>query len=314
MRSLPWASLAVLLCSPALAFAQAVDGSADRPVPATDGGAPVPPPPPLGDAGMAGACGAVTFEGECNGTTLLYCDDQATPEELITVDCTTELDTAATCIIVSPKYGADCAAATGHECIFVDENSDLIQGFCQGTGAGCVETATTSRCVTNEACVEADIATCRGDRAVLDCNNGQPWLEDCVSFGGTCGNGVCIGIPQGGFCGDGLECAAGLECNDEGECDQPAADAGVMTQADAAPTNDAMPQADVGAVVAHPDAAASGRPDAAGSGGVRDAGSTGGGELPTEKSSCATLGGSASTLGLTMLLAGLAMISRRNRR
>lgn len=260
------------------------------------------------DAGMAPACGMVTPEGECDGNTVRYCDETATPPALTTYDCTVEFDPAAICQTINAEYGVDCAMPTGGECVFTDPDDNLIQAFCQGRGAGCVETATRSMCVTGTStCTVDDVGTCAGDRAIVDCAEGQGWYLDCPSFGATCRDGACVGVPEGGSCGDGLECAASLMCSDEFECVAAVGpDAGT-------------PMSDAGST-SGPDAAGL-RADA--SAGVSDAGlaradaanSSGGGDPTTDSSGCSATGGAGAASGLVsaVLLVGLAWAARRRR-
>ena len=256
---------------------------------------------------MAPACGMVTPEGECDGNTVRYCDETATPPALTTYSCTEDFDPAAICQTINPEYGVDCAMPTGGECVFTDPDDNLVQVFCQGRGAGCVETSTGSVCVTGTStCTVDDVGTCVGQRAVVDCAEGQGWFLDCPSFGATCSNGGCVGVPEGQACGDGLECAAGLTCSDMFECTATmVADAGApVTDAGTASGPDAsMLRAD--ATVGAADAGLA-RADAANS--------SGGGVGTTDSSGCSATGaGAASSLVSAVLLVGLGLASRRRR-
>jgi MYXO-CTERM domain-containing protein len=260
------------------------------------------------DAGMAPACGMVTPEGECDGNTVRYCDETATPPALTTYDCTIDFDPAAICQTISAEYGVDCAMPTGGECVFTDPDDNLVQVFCQGRGAGCVETSTGSACVTGTStCTVDDVGTCAGQRALVDCAEGQGWYLDCPSFGATCSDGACVGVPEGGTCGDGLECAATLMCSDEFECVAPmVADAGT-TGSDAGSTS--------GADATAPRADASTSPTDAGLARADAANSSGGGAGTTDSSGCSTTSGASAASGLVsaLLLLGLGLVSRRRR-
>ena len=179
--------------------------------------------------------------------------------------------------------------------------------FCQGRGAGCVETSTGSVCVTGTStCTVDDVGTCAGQRALVDCAEGQGWYLDCPSFGATCSDGACVGVPEGGTCGDGLECAATLMCSDEFECVAPmVADAGT-TGSDAGSTS--------GADATAPRADASTSPTDAGLARADAANSSGGGAGTTDSSGCSTSGASAASgLVSALLLLGLGLVSRRRR-
>lgn len=283
-----------------------------------DAGSAIPPPPPAG-------CGTVTPEGECNGNTLLYCDTTATPNELVTFDCVSKIDPGAICQTISPEYGVDCALAPGTECVYADENDDLFFLFCQGAGAACVETATTSVCSTGiAACTEDEIGACRGDQAVVDCVEGQGWYLDCASLGGSCDTGSCVGIPEGGACGDGIECATGLVCDDAFTCAPAAPDAGTRDAGGGGGdgggggngdgggmgNRDGGTSAD-GAVSAVDSGSTSGAPD----GGIprSDAATgNGGGGGTSDDSGCSSMSGSASGFGTALIaLLGFAVLRRR---
>lgn len=253
--------------------------------------------------GRAGAppCGSVTFEGECNGAVLSYCDPD--DEVLIVVDCAEELDERATCIEVDKDYGADCAMAVGQACLF-DFGGELVQMFCQGARAGCLETDTDAICVENVGpCTEDDIYTCSGNRLVWDCSVNQPHLIDCAAFGGTCGDTVCENIPEGSFCEeDVLICAAGLECGPQGLCVPGAGtDAGVRPDA-AQPGDSGVAPADAGVV--------------ADGGSTADAGPRAPSE-PRDESGCgcrsSSGGGFAGALGLLALVGLLGTRRKRDR-
>lgn len=253
------------------------------------------------DAGMAvppAGCGAVTPAGECVGSVVRYCDDTVTPNAIVEYDCVADLDPAAICQTINPEYGVDCAMPTGGECIFADGDGVLFQSFCQGIGNACVETATTSVCITGSpACTDDEVGGCRGDQAVIECFEAQPWLVDCVSFGATCAAGVCVGVPEGGSCGDGIECAAPFVCDSDNTC-SPVASVDAGSAADAASPR--------------PDASVTTTPDA----GIRRADS--GVKAPvattTEESSCSSVAGGDGSGAASLLLVAAGLVVALNLR
>lgn len=194
--------VATLLLAPTLAWAQAVDAGPDPDGGAVmDGGG----TPDAGDN-----CGPITPEGECQGSEVVYCNE-GTVER---IDCAMDYDPPAACVLIEASYGVDCAVATGDGCLYLDENDDYVQTFCQGTGAGCVETPNDVTCAPGVgACTETDIDHCRGDRLITDCLINQPYVIDCAAYGGTCSEGACRGVPTGSFCDPTLiQCADGNDC------------------------------------------------------------------------------------------------------
>jgi hypothetical protein len=178
------------------------------------------------DAGPVdgGGCGSVTFEGECLGpTVVVYCD----MDQIVEIDCT-EIDPAAICLEINPTYGYDCAQPAGEACEF-DFGGGFEAVFCAGTDPGCVADAEGSSCEENVGpCVETDIDSCDGDRLVLDCTEGQPYLLDCAGYLGTCDTDHCV-VPVPAFCDDVvLVCEPGAQCGALGLCEPiPAPDSGV---------------------------------------------------------------------------------------
>ncbi len=315
MRVSSWAITTCLSLIATAATAQAPDA----------GGAPVPPP----------GCGTVTPQGECAGNVVRYCDDSVTPNELIEFDCVADLDPGAVCQTISPAYGVDCAMPTGGECVFADENGDLFQLFCQGTGNVCVETISGSMCGANQGtCTEAEVETCRGDQAVIQCFEGQAWLLDCATFDGTCSAGICVDIPEGGACGDGIECAAGLVCNDEFTCEaaggSPDAGSGGRDgggggtgdgggggrDGGSSGNDDAATTTNPDATAAAPDAGTSGSADAATLPRAdASAGGGGGGAVTRDEGGCSSMSGTGSGLVTSLLVVGglIGLIARRRR-
>lgn len=165
------------------------------------------------DAGTGPGCGNVTVQGTCDpgGTTVTYCNEEAM--EVQTIVCT-DIDPTARCSTISAEYGVDCAYPTGTECLYVDEEENLLQSFCLGAGPGCFETKETALCAENIGpCTVGQVGTCTGNNLLFDCLETQPWLVDCASFGGTCSTAACRDLEIGSFC-DGIQffCKATDRC------------------------------------------------------------------------------------------------------
>ena len=207
----------------------AEDAGTDAGTPADDAGAPADAGTPPDDAGTppedAGApddagvapdpCEGLTIQGECNGTQLRYCQDDA----IVEVECDTLNGQApagtATCGEIDAEWGFDCKLVDGEAC-----QGDNFVAFCQD-GSGCTIDldAETATCTDVGTCTPDDNfdPVCDGDHLTLDCNRGQPYGLICPE-GSTCGNGACNDIAEGGPCdGDVLLCADGLTCQ-AGEC------------------------------------------------------------------------------------------------
>lgn len=181
-------------------------------------GTPVDPPDPPAE------CGDITFQGECEGTVVRWCDPDDGLQE---IDCATEFfdgGQTGSCEEFTADFGFFCAAAIGDVCL--RQGGSLL---CGGTDpAGCVitdlETPDGSACTVFEAdCVSPEgddfPGYCEGDLAVFGCNVDQPFAFDCAAFTGSCSDGNCIDIQPGGPCWeDGPTCAGGLTC--EGETDE----------------------------------------------------------------------------------------------
>jgi uncharacterized protein (TIGR03382 family) len=117
-----------------------------------------------------------------------------------TIVCT-DIDPTSRCALISADYGVDCAYPTGTECLAVDEEDNLFQYFCLGTGGGCVETKDEAICAQNVGpCTVDQVGTCTGDNLLFDCLETQPWVVDCASFGGNCSTGACRELELGAYC------------------------------------------------------------------------------------------------------------------
>ena len=168
----------------------------------------------------------MTFEGECQGNLLVYCDPDTNTVQM--VDCADVSETAA-CTEIDPSYGVDCALAVDEGC--VDEDGEIY--LCQGTAPGCYESPEGAVCDEDLGpCTEDDIDTCDGDRWIFECTVNQPYVVDCAAYGGRCGTdpGRCYDLPSGSFCDETFSCADGLLCSALGFCERRATpDAGVST-------------------------------------------------------------------------------------
>lgn len=259
----------------------------------------------VADAGStpdAGGCGSVTFEGSCSGSVLTYCDTDT--DQVVVLDCVEDLGAGATCMEIDPSFGFDCAAAIGAECLFDDGAGGVVQSFCQGSGAACVEDADTATCLEGVGtCTSTDAGTCRDDLLVVDCQVIQPYAVACDSLGGRCSVDRCVELPEGASCGDGLECAAGLGCDGtDGVC-VVEGDAGVSpdaaTDSGASPTDSGAASPDAGVHLLDT--------------GVRKS-DAGGGEPESSGCSCGTTSRAASDIGSALLLVPLLLVVRARRR
>lgn len=165
--------------------------------------------PALGQA----PCGTVTVQGECQGNTLRFCNEQAAPPELVTLDCSTTVPQAM-CQLVNSNWGYDCVAPTGGACVYQNAMGGNSVVFCAGATGGCVLGAGPATCQTGVAsCVDTDVNTCVQNRLVLLCAGGQAAVLDCAAFGGSCSGTQCIGATAGSPCGANIQCASGLTCD-----------------------------------------------------------------------------------------------------
>jgi hypothetical protein len=253
-------------------------------------------------------CATVPPEGQCTANVLVYCNEMNQAEM---IDCS--LVPGATCTEVSADWGFDCATNAGAIC--ADDDGGPV--LCLGTGTGCVLGADQGTCEQNiPACNDlTDIGTCRGQRLMVDCYADQPLLLDCPAFGGTCGTGACVDIPEDGDCDDmELKCATGLTCSTDGVCvgattptDPP--DAG-MTGGD--PYDAGTPPAshkDAGVSnTGHPDASSAGIPNNGGGGEeiLQDKSKT-----PSSSGGCSDVTPTGDRALLFLLAIGVLMLRRR---
>lgn len=160
----------------------------------------------------ADGCGPITHFGECNGTSLTYCEAEGTAaERVVTVDCAATFPgSRGTCALVDATYGNDCVVLTGDVCEFDNELSRPVYALCDGRAAGCIydETAGEAICQVDVGpCTPATAGqsyapTCLGGVLAFDCRVNQPVGYDCAGAGGTCNRGTCEDLPEGARCNE----------------------------------------------------------------------------------------------------------------
>lgn len=211
-----------------------------------DGGATTDAAPDDAGAPDAGGCGNVPERGECDGTTVRFCDLGS--NSLQTLDCPAEFGASAICQEISTEYGFGCAIATGEDCLFRVGN-EFEAGFCQGVEPGCVERSSSIRCRVNVGtCQASDEGSCTGELLILECNADQPYALDCDSFSGVCRQGACRDIEPGRRCDEQtLFCREGAVCATVGLCSQSSVpDAGTIDATGADTGSGEPPEADSG--------------------------------------------------------------------
>lgn len=168
--------------------------------------------PALGQAD-AGGCGNVTAQGSCDdaGTLRTFCNTTSNMVE--TVDCTMDSPTRH-CVEINPTHGTECAQAPGVACEEDDGTGHLISVFCYGMMPGCLDTKEDQVCSEQlPPCTSDQVGSCMGQRLIKACLEGQPWLLDCNSYGGMCGDHACRDVELGSFC-DNVDfyCRTGARC------------------------------------------------------------------------------------------------------
>jgi len=171
------------------------------------------------DAGTGGEpCGDVTFQGECDGATVRWCDDST--DTLGEVDCATFYEgVPGTCAWFGDDFGYWCGVEGAGSCLAPDGSIALCAS---AEDAGCVVAGPTPEDLTFT-CAEPGIGTCdgetfdaaycEGDLLVAQCTVVQPLVFDCTTFGGTCADGACVGATEGSACdGETIVCADGFDC------------------------------------------------------------------------------------------------------
>ena len=139
--------------------------------------------------GEGEGCGDLTIEGECVGNTLRLCLTDGTVGEF---NCS---DESATCELINPDYGFDCALPAGATCLGDDGNGGTIVLACDGSQPGCQLSDGAAQCVNGAGvCGVDDVETCDGDRYIIGCaalisetqTNGQTAFFDCADLGASC--------------------------------------------------------------------------------------------------------------------------------
>jgi MYXO-CTERM domain-containing protein len=279
---------------------------------------------PVGDAGvdLPETCGAVTLEGECDGTDAIWCSEEniasaAADADLVRFECGDILgdqSLAGTCVQIT-DFGSWCEYQAGESCVF-STGTGLLQFSCGDTGSANWGCTFESGCKAVSApCVEPAgggqfPATCDGDFLELSCGvDNQPLGFDCSATGATCNAGACQGVDPGEPCDDeNLFCeyqCLGASDTEYGTCSDSmgnmvSLDGGTAPVADAgpAPTSDGgvTPPVDAGTTpppdagtTPPPDAGTTPPPDAgttpppdAGTTPAPDSGSGGGGIIPPD--------------------------------
>lgn len=167
------------------------------------------------DAGGAATC-TYPEEGKCEGDKVLMCEEGKDA----TYDCAAQFKDvgAATCAVIAPDWGADCAMKAGEECLYESDDGDVEWSFCGGEAPGCVIHSKGVTCQEKVGtCADSDAGTCKDGKLVLDCAGTQPYLIDCKELGGACTKSgeafACTGLPEGAECDKTQAlCAAGLAC------------------------------------------------------------------------------------------------------
>lgn len=178
--------------------------------------------------GGGGPCDGLGPVPSCEGDTVAYCDEG----QPVRADCTAAYP-GGRCRVVDSAFGAACAVPPGSGCLATGPGG-LEQLFCQGAGAGCVETQAGATCAEDVgACTGHTGDVCVGQRLKTGCLVNQPYLVDCPAFGGACEAGACVGLPSGALCdGATLRCGEGLLCGALGVCERTASvDAGALDAA-----------------------------------------------------------------------------------
>ena len=175
---------------------------------------------------VAGPCGAVTADGECQGDVLREC----VGGQLKSTDCAA---TGKTCELVEDKGWYDCVGAAGCDCATKQCGKD-------GCGGSCGACAGDETCTADGQCVSGcgdvgQTGTCQGE-VLVECAGGALLSTDCAGKGKTCqfvqehqwfdcvsddpGNCECAGKQCGkdgcgGTCGS---CTDSQTCSPTGQC------------------------------------------------------------------------------------------------
>lgn len=171
-------------------------------------------------------CGAITAEGECQGTEAVFCNTQNST--LVRVQCADlagDGSIPAAACEVYPNYGSWCAFNDGDPCAFQTQDGTPIYFACATDTSGCVDgqcAAGTGACTPDTDPQNPTVACLDGGSLQVGC---QPWSQPAVytcagiSANSTCANDVCGNVGSGDPCADGVaECGGGLTCGADGTC------------------------------------------------------------------------------------------------
>jgi hypothetical protein len=224
---------------------------------------------------------------------LLRRDGDARPRSRRT-DCTIDFDPAAICQDDQRRVRrgpARCRPAASACSPTPDDN--LVQVFCQGRGAGCVETSTGSACVTGTStCTVDDVGDLRGAASARGLRRGAGLVPRTARASGPpVAMARAWASPRAAPVATALECAATLMCSDEFEC----------VAADGPPTR-ARPAATRGSTSGRGRDGAPGRrqhepPRTRALARADAANSSGGGAGTTDSSGCSTTSGASAASG-----------------
>ncbi|MBI1946018.1 MAG: hypothetical protein HYS27_09995 [Deltaproteobacteria bacterium] len=173
--------------------------------------------------GEGEACGAVTLEGECQGTDAVWCQDNVL-QRVTCADLLGDGSVVGSCEVYT-GFGSWCAFNDGDPCAFQTQDGNAIYFACANDSSGCVDgqcTAGTGAC-TPDADPQNPTVTCLdGGNLQIGC---QPWAQAFVytcagiSAASTCANDVCGNVGSGDPCADGIaECGGGLSCGADNTC------------------------------------------------------------------------------------------------
>lgn len=168
-------------------------------------------------------CGAVTAEGECDGTDAIWCDTASGNLQRVPCgDIIGDGSVVGACEVYS-GFGSWCAMSDGDACAFQSGDQNVYFA-CATDSSGCV----------NGVCT-AGVGACTPDgpdQATVECLDGANIQLGCASWAqsiaigcaeidpaSTCANNACGNIGAGGTCdGEVAVCADGLTCGTDNTC------------------------------------------------------------------------------------------------
>ena len=179
------------------------------------------------DVTVEQGCGDLTYQGECAGNTVRWCDDET--NTVAEIDCAERFGDLATgtCEYFDEEFGHWCAVQVGDPCLFALGGEPQAEFCVPGDGTACLIGSEASECVTGVGSCEDEVddGTCQGDIYIFVCSITQIAGVDCAASGGTCDADLdaCVDLEAGAACGDlgvdGAEpftCAEGLVCDEGG--------------------------------------------------------------------------------------------------